>query len=53
MKRSASGDNAGNGSDAGSASLDPAYEKYAPSRFPTGSGSLKLSVVKDAVRGIL
>jgi len=27
MKRSASGDNAGIGSDAGSASLDPAYEK--------------------------
>ncbi|MEI6206639.1 MAG: hypothetical protein WCP20_07650 [Desulfuromonadales bacterium] len=30
MKRSASGDNIGNGSDAGSASLDPAYEIYFP-----------------------
>jgi len=37
MKRSASGDNAGNGSDAGYASLDPAYEKYVPSCFPAGS----------------
>jgi hypothetical protein len=30
MKRSASGDSAGNVSDAGSALLDPAYKKYVP-----------------------
>ena len=42
MKRSASGDNAGIGSDAGSASLDPAYEKYVPNSFPAGSRNLKL-----------
>jgi hypothetical protein len=42
MKRSASGDSAGNGNDAGSASLDPAYGKYVPRRFPAESRNRSL-----------
>ena len=42
MKRNASGDNDSIGSDAGSASLDPAYGKYMPNRFPAGSRNLSL-----------
>src|ERR1039457_1242370 len=50
MKRSAFGNNAGNGSEAGSALLDPAYVKYVPNRFTAGSRNLKFIL---AVPGLL